>query len=82
MKSKWGGGFFGFFCLWNVINVPLLFFFFRDVFLDLDFGLRYEGKLGRERVSFFVYGTSLTFLFLLLFRGRFPGARRTIINSP
>ena len=31
----------------------LLFFFFRDAFLDLDFGLGYECKLGVVFFSFF-----------------------------
>src|ERR1043165_9688914 len=43
MKVSWE---LGVFAIGNVINVPFSFFFFRGRFLDLDFGLGYEGKLG------------------------------------
>src|SRR4051795_2271866 len=46
----------------------LLLFFFRERFLDLDFGLGYEGKLGGV---FLPLGMSLTFLFLFFFREHF-----------
>ena len=42
MKVSWV---LGVFAIGNVINVPFSFFFFRGRFLDLDFGLGYEGKL-------------------------------------
>src|SRR3954451_14989511 len=42
MKVSWGC----FFAIGNVINVPFSFLFFRGHFLNLDFGLGYEGKLG------------------------------------
>ena len=44
----------------NVFNVPFSFFFFRGRFLDLDFVLGYEGKLG---VFLFVIGNVINIPF-------------------
>src|SRR5947208_3561019 len=43
MKVSWV---LGVFAIGNVINVSFSFFFFRGHFLDLDFGLGYDLKLG------------------------------------
>src|SRR5439155_14903688 len=51
MKVGWG---WCFFAIGNVINVSFSFLFFRGHFLNLDFGLGYEGKLGV--VFFFAIG--------------------------
>src|SRR3954452_11016733 len=66
MKVSWEEGVFA---IGNVINVSFSFLFFRGHFLNLDFSLGYEGKLGV--VFFLPLGMSLTFLFLFFFRGRF-----------
>src|SRR5436305_14931675 len=58
MKVSWG---WCFFAIGNVINVPFSFLFFRGHFLNLDFGLGYEGKLGV--VFFFAIGNVINVSF-------------------